>query len=308
MRPWSIMDEIDPDPWAASEGLPEVADDDSYADGRHESRRDPYENAALPTDREDGPLGLDEYGVSTGERERREPLSARLARERPDVGAGLDDDADQDDARLVQDEDLDSRPTELDGAVPARGTTARGGRPDPTARLAEDTRQLAEERPVDPNLGSQISVYDRPLHGVGSPAALGETHHGDQPWVGAQVERPGSGYRSPEATEIAVDDGPSLGGLGGEEIAVHEMPAEQADLENAQASHEPYVILDADAELDGPVPDESRVVVIRTGADQPWDPEDLAVAMGLDPTPRNVERARQLLEQLGAAAIERTVP
>ena len=47
---------------------------------------------------------------------------------------------------------------------------------------------------------------------------------------------------------------------------------------------------------------------VRTGADQPWDPEDLAVAEGRDPTPANVERARQELEQDGAAAIERTVP
>ena len=47
---------------------------------------------------------------------------------------------------------------------------------------------------------------------------------------------------------------------------------------------------------------------IRTGADQPWDPEDLAVAEGRDPTPENVERARRELEQDGPAAIERTVP
>jgi hypothetical protein len=47
---------------------------------------------------------------------------------------------------------------------------------------------------------------------------------------------------------------------------------------------------------------------IRTGADQPWDPEDLAVAEGRDPTPENVERARQELAREGAAAIERTVP
>jgi hypothetical protein len=46
----------------------------------------------------------------------------------------------------------------------------------------------------------------------------------------------------------------------------------------------------------------------RTGADQQWDPEDLAVAEGRDPTPENVERARQELDQDGPAAIERTVP
>jgi hypothetical protein len=47
---------------------------------------------------------------------------------------------------------------------------------------------------------------------------------------------------------------------------------------------------------------------IRTGSDQPWDPEDLAVAQGHDPTPENVERARQELEEEGPAAIEKTVP
>ena len=47
---------------------------------------------------------------------------------------------------------------------------------------------------------------------------------------------------------------------------------------------------------------------LRTGADQRWDPEDLAAAEGLDPTPANIERARRELERDGAAAIERTVP
>jgi hypothetical protein len=48
--------------------------------------------------------------------------------------------------------------------------------------------------------------------------------------------------------------------------------------------------------------------VVRTGADQPWDPEDLAVAEGRDATPENIERARRELEEDGPAAIERTVP
>jgi hypothetical protein len=46
----------------------------------------------------------------------------------------------------------------------------------------------------------------------------------------------------------------------------------------------------------------------RTGAEQPWEPEDLAVAEGRDPTPENVERARRELDRDGPAAIERTVP
>jgi hypothetical protein len=46
----------------------------------------------------------------------------------------------------------------------------------------------------------------------------------------------------------------------------------------------------------------------RTGAEQQWDPEDLAVAEGRDPTPENVERARNELDQEGPAAIDKTVP
>lgn len=46
----------------------------------------------------------------------------------------------------------------------------------------------------------------------------------------------------------------------------------------------------------------------RTGAEQSWDPEDLAVAEGRDPTPENIERSRLELERDGSAAIEKTVP
>ncbi|MFG2064241.1 hypothetical protein ACGFIK_22795 [Micromonospora sp. NPDC048871] len=47
---------------------------------------------------------------------------------------------------------------------------------------------------------------------------------------------------------------------------------------------------------------------IRTGAEQPWDPEDLVAARGQDPTPENIERARRELAETGRAAVEKTVP
>jgi hypothetical protein len=47
---------------------------------------------------------------------------------------------------------------------------------------------------------------------------------------------------------------------------------------------------------------------VRTGAEQPWEPEDLAVAEGRDPTPEHVKRARAELDTQGPSAIERTVP
>jgi hypothetical protein len=61
------------------------------------------------------------------------------------------------------------------------------------------------------------------------------------------------------------------------------------------------------AEAVGPGPG-TPLTALRTGAEQPWDPEDLAVAEGRDPTPANVERARRELAEEGPAAIERTVP
>ncbi|HCT79495.1 MAG TPA: hypothetical protein DGG94_08370 [Micromonosporaceae bacterium] len=54
--------------------------------------------------------------------------------------------------------------------------------------------------------------------------------------------------------------------------------------------------------------DTPHAPVYRTGAEQPWDPEDLAVAWGHDPTPKYVELARRELAELGPAAIEKTVP
>jgi hypothetical protein len=57
-----------------------------------------------------------------------------------------------------------------------------------------------------------------------------------------------------------------------------------------------------------PEPTPREPVTVRTGAEQQWDPEDLAVAEGRDPTPENVERSRRELEELGPAAIEKTVP
>ncbi|MCX5067242.1 hypothetical protein OOJ91_15465 [Micromonospora lupini] len=47
---------------------------------------------------------------------------------------------------------------------------------------------------------------------------------------------------------------------------------------------------------------------IRTGAEQPWEPEDLVMARGQDLTPENLDKARRDLAEQGRAAIDRTVP
>jgi hypothetical protein len=248
----------DTDAWAATDGLPEVADDDSYADGVHEAARDRDTPGALPPDREDGPLGLEDYGITSAQRSRGEPLGSRLAREMPEVY--LVRAYEDPEPRLIEDAD-----------------------PEVVFQVSEDSRVLDDGEAIDPRLGSQVSMYDRPVRGIPFNRRING------------LVRPGSGYGSVEADEIAYDLGPAMGGLGNEELAMHEIPREQVDLEEQESSSEPYY-----RRPTGPV--------IRTGAEQPWDPEDLAVAEGRDPTPSNVERARRELEELGPAAIEKTVP
>jgi hypothetical protein len=53
---------------------------------------------------------------------------------------------------------------------------------------------------------------------------------------------------------------------------------------------------------------EQREVPLRTGAEGPLDPEDLAMADGVDPTPENIEKYRRMLEEKGPRAVEEIVP
>lgn len=53
-----------------------------------------------------------------------------------------------------------------------------------------------------------------------------------------------------------------------------------------------------------PTPD----VVLHTGAEQPLDPEDVVLATGHDITPERLEQARRLLDEEGAAGVERLLP
>jgi Family of unknown function (DUF5709) len=190
----------------AADGLPETADDDSYADDALEAARDPGgAQPSLPPDREDGPMGLEDFGVTPEERLRGEPLDRRLARELPDTDASPPP---EDPNPLLADE--------VD--------------PDAVDQLTEDTRALAESDPVDPHLGSAVSMYDRPVTGIPAISPVGRLVH------------PDGGYSSHETDQIAYDVGPSAGGFGSEELAMHEVPGEQVALEEQQQrSTDPYV-------------------------------------------------------------------
>jgi hypothetical protein len=87
---------------------------------------------------------------------------------------------------------------------------------------------------------------------------------------------------------------------------VQTVETQEVHMSDTSADDEPIISgVPAEARTVDPSPGE---VHVRTGAEQPWDPEDLAVAEGRDPTPANVERSRRELEELGPAAIEKTVP
>ncbi|MEV8534460.1 hypothetical protein [Streptomyces sp. NPDC051211] len=53
---------------------------------------------------------------------------------------------------------------------------------------------------------------------------------------------------------------------------------------------------------------EGRPVKLWTGGERPYDPEDLVMATGADPTPERVEKARKLIEKEGPTVIERYLP
>jgi hypothetical protein len=88
--------------------------------------------------------------------------------------------------------------------------------PDAPADLppAEDDA-LPDEEPVDPNLGSPVSMYDRPEPGVP-----------DLEPVGRLVQPDEGAHQDVEGTEIAVDEGAAGGGASAEELAMHRVPPE----------------------------------------------------------------------------------
>jgi hypothetical protein len=254
------MDDFEPYPRPvsdpAADGLPETADDDSFADdeldrGRTADGPSPYPS---PPDREDGPTSLNDYGTTAQERFDGERLTRRLRREQPDV----------DDASVA----LDPGPA-LAGDAELRQTSEQ---------VADDSDNLEAEDAIDPRLGSEVSMFDRDVPGIPTLRTVGRLVALDE--VGGD--------------EVAFDAGVSGGGFSAEEGAMHEVSEEELDDQSEPG--DPYL----DERDLGPL--------IRTGAEQPWDAADLAVAEGRDPTPANVARAQRELDELGPAAIEKTVP
>ncbi|WP_426502180.1 DUF5709 domain-containing protein [Dactylosporangium sp. McL0621] len=178
------------DPEAA--GLPDTADDDSTARDDAESGRiaDGPDPAALPLDREDRPLAVDHFGTTPEEALAGEPLDLKLDREVPDPALEV-------------------------GAPDVRPAPDNGEEFDPDALATEidaiERETVIDDTPVEPNLGSPVSMYDTGIGGgSGTVGRLVEPDEGTGPDV--------------EKDAIAYDAGPAGGGASAEEAALHEIP------------------------------------------------------------------------------------
>jgi hypothetical protein len=163
-------------------GLPDYADDDSSAYDEFESVReaDGPQPAPLPPDREDGPLALDEFGVTMGEEASGESLDGRLAREEPDVA-------------IAGDETLTTRERQLVDEPPVE--------PDldsPVSLYDHDPSGAAVGRLVEPDGGGGEDVEPDAVANDAGPAGGGATAEEDAVHTIDEDElspgRPGDGY------------------------------------------------------------------------------------------------------------------
>jgi hypothetical protein len=175
-------------------GLPGTADDDSSAWDDVDSPRvaDGPAPGMLPLDREDGPLAVDRYGTTPEEARVGESLDLKLDREVPDPA--LQEVGPRPDTvpSPIAVEEFDPEPAADDLDVVDRGTP------------------LEDQDPVDPNLGSPVSMYDVDEPGYGT--------------VGRLVEPDEGLTADTEPDSVATDVGASGGGATAEELAMHQIP------------------------------------------------------------------------------------
>ncbi|MFD3547509.1 hypothetical protein ACFWUW_18230 [Streptomyces sp. NPDC058655] len=51
-----------------------------------------------------------------------------------------------------------------------------------------------------------------------------------------------------------------------------------------------------------------RPAELFSGGERPYDPEDLVMVRGMEPTPERLEKARRMMEKEGPQVIERYLP
>jgi hypothetical protein len=189
----------DPD----TNGIPDYADDESTAYDDVDSSRlaDGPDPAALPPDRDAGPLALDEFGTTAEEQRRGESLDARLARELPDVSSEVAGD----DPHV---------------AAPFEGVPFDSGYPGGAAGPDDPGDELIlADVPVEPQLNSAVSMYDRIEPGLPPTDRVGRLVAPDE-----------GAHEDAEPDEVALDLGAAGGGASAEELAMNAIPDDDAGL------------------------------------------------------------------------------
>ncbi|HEX5540300.1 MAG TPA: DUF5709 domain-containing protein [Micromonospora sp.] len=183
-------DETFPNPWSdpESEGLPDVADDDSVArdsvqTGREADGPDP---AQIPADR--NPVAVDRFGTTAEEQRQGSSLDDRIAQERRDVS-----------------------PEDLGGIAIEPGLLAEADSEEAAAQAQLDADVMASQIGSDPH--SPVSIYD-----------YGNLDGTTGSSIGRLVEPDEGAHTDAETDSVAFDAGASGGGASAEELAIHETP------------------------------------------------------------------------------------
>lgn len=172
-----------------SEGLPGTADDDTTAYDDVESGRgaDGADPGLFPRDREES-MAVDRFGNTAEEQRMGESLDFKIARESLET---------PDDDRMAT-----SNLALADEAIT-----------EDAARQAPLDADVLDSDPVDPHLGSAVSMYDRP-----DPSGPVREQ------IGRLVGDDEGGPADQERDAVAHDAGAAGGGPSAEELAMHETP------------------------------------------------------------------------------------
>lgn len=79
----------------------------------------------------------------------------------------------------------------------------------------------------------------------------------------------------------------------------------EAPPEDGARGHQEEAAMDSEADQQ---PKTKGPAKLYSGGERPYDPEDLVMASGRDVTPERLQKAREMMEKEGPAAIERYLP
>lgn len=187
--------------------------------------------------------------------------------------------------------------------IPGTSTIGRLARPDGDGYSSAEADEVAFDAG---STGGAFSAEEAAMHEV--PPHLLDAQAGEsEPYVTGENQAPVGSPTNP-ASQAERETEPQPAEAEPQPAEAKPQPEVKPEPE-AKPAHEAEPEPEPRTQLEAPFDEEAvRKLVIRTGAEQDWDPADLALAEGRDPTPENIARAEREMRRLGPAAVERTVP